>query len=85
MEIRPMRVCVETVAKVISCKLAEFLPSGFTEFVQREGFRYYWWDNRISFNFGYNEEYRGGRDLVRGYAFAVTNQKFIRVLETLHE
>lgn len=85
METRPLRVCIESVAKVINCKLAEFVPTAFQEFAQREGFRYYWWDNRLSFNSGYHDEYRGSRDLIRGYAFGVSDQRFVRVLETLRE
>jgi hypothetical protein len=77
LDTRPQRVCVTTVAKVLVCKLVRFNPEGYSEFVKREGFRYYWLDNRISFNFGYAEEYRGVRDLLRGYAFEGTPQKFL--------
>lgn len=66
---RPQRVCITSVAKVLNCKLVQFLPNQYKAFIQREGWRYYWWDNRISFNSGYKEEYRGFRDILRGYAF----------------
>ena len=68
-DVRPQRVCLTTVAKVLICKLVRFQPSEYKAFVAREGFRAYWWDNRISFNLGYFEEYRGLRDIFRGYAF----------------
>jgi hypothetical protein len=84
METRPQRVCVESAAKVINCKLAIFRPTEYLEFVQREGFRYYWWDNRISFNSAYAEEYRGSRDLIRGYAFSTAKQNFVEVIQHIN-
>jgi hypothetical protein len=84
-EARPQRVCIESVAKAINCKLAVFQPNEFRELVKREGFRYYWWDNRLSVNFGHKEEYRGSRNLIRGYAFSNAEQGFIKVLEHISE
>ena len=84
-ETTPQRVCVTSVTKTMTCKLARFIPAGYTQFAKREGFRYYWWDNRISFNFGYPDEYRGTRDLIRGYAFSGAKQNFVEVMEDLHE
>ena len=49
--------------------LVSFDPNGWREFVNNEGFYYYWWSNRISFNMGYDDEYRGMKDLIRGYSF----------------
>lgn len=82
---RPQRACITSVAKTMTCKLARFVPTHYAEFVKREGFRYYWWDNRISFNLGYFEEYRGVRDVIRGYAFSGAKQKFVEVMEDIHE
>lgn len=82
---RPQRVCVESVAKVINCKLAAIRPSAYRQLVAREGFRYYWWDNRLSFNFGYGNEYRGTRDLVRAYAFSPTQQEFVQIFSEIQE
>ena len=65
---RPMRVCVTSAGRGFNCKLVQFIPAEFEEFVAVEGFRYWWWANRLSFNWGYDEEYRGMRDLMRGYA-----------------
>lgn len=84
MEARPQRVCIESVAKVLTCKLAVFVPEHFRELIQLEGFRYFWLDNRLSLNLGYKEEYRGSRDLIRGYAFSSSRQHFVQVLEDLH-
>ncbi len=80
-DIRPMRVSVTTAGHGFSAKLVQFNPHGWKEYVQTEGFRYWWWANRLSFNFGYSEEYRGMKDILRGYAYGVKSYSFIKVLE----
>lgn len=82
---RPMRVCVTSAGRGFNCRLVEFQPEGYREFVAVEGFYYYWWANRISFNFGYDEEYRGVRDLLRGHAYGVRQYPFIKVLREYQE
>lgn len=77
---RPVRVCVSTAGRGFNCRLVQFVPDRYREFVAVEGFRYYWWANRISFNWGYDEEYRGMRDLLRGYAYSVVSYPFVTVL-----
>jgi len=77
---RPVRVSVTTAGRGYSAKLVQFEPSAWKEFVAIEGFRYYWWANRVSFNFGYNEEYRGMKDILRGYAYSPKKYPFITVL-----
>ena len=77
---RPMRVCVTTAGRGFNCKLVQFEPSAYKEFVTVEGFYYYWWANRVSVNFGYNEEYRGVSDLLRGYAYSVKKYPFITIV-----
>ncbi len=77
---RPMRVCITTAGRGFNCKLVQFEPAHFKEFVQTEGFYYYWWANRISFNMGYAEEYRGERDMLRGYAYSVKPYPFVTTL-----
>jgi hypothetical protein len=47
--------------------------------VKTEGFYYYWWANRLSFNLGYDQEYRGVRDLMRGYAYSPHHYPFLVV------
>jgi len=77
---RPMRVCVTTAGRGFNCKLVEFVSGEFKAFVETEGFHYYWWYNRVSFNWGYDEEYRGMKDVLRGYAYGVKRYPFVRVL-----
>ncbi len=77
---RPMRVSVATAGRGFSAKLVQFDVSGWKEFVATEGFRYYWWANRISINFGYVEEHRGMKDILRGYAYSAKKYPFIRIL-----
>lgn len=74
----PVRVCITSASRSGNCKLVEFNPEHYKEFIATEGFRYYWWDNRISFNSGY-ETYRGYRDLYRGYAFGMQAYPFITI------
>lgn len=77
---RPMRVCVTSAGRGFNCKLVEFVPGEFKKFVETEGFHYYWWYNRLSFNWGYDDEYRGVKDILRGYAYSVKQYPFVRVL-----
>ena len=77
---RPMRVCVTTAGRGFNCKLVQFEPSAYREFVTVEGFYYYWWYNRVSFNWGYNEEYRGVKDILRGYTYSVKQYPFVVTL-----
>lgn len=80
-DLRPQRLCITSTTRAVNCKLVQFVPAAFREFVATEGFRYYWLSNRISFNLGYNEEYRGWRDILRGYAFGVKQYPFITVVQ----
>jgi hypothetical protein len=86
LDTRPQKVCLTTAAHApFNCKLVEFDPRHYQEFVDTEGFGWYWWYNRFSFNSGYREEYRGFRDVVRGYAFSAKKYKFIKVLKDFDE
>ena len=80
-DIRPVRVAITTAGLGYNAKLVQFNTKEWREFVDTEGFRYWWWANRISFNFGYDEEYRGMKDILRGYAFGVKHYSFITILE----
>ncbi len=84
-DMRPQRVCITSGTKAVNCKLVRFKASAFREFVATEGFRYYWLSNRLSFNWGYDEEYRGWRDILRGYAFSVKKYPFIVVVQEYKE
>lgn len=77
---RPTRVCITSASRGFNCRLVQFEPSAYREFVAAQGFHYYWWANRISFNSGYNDEYRGMKDLLRGYAYSVKPYPFIKTL-----
>ena len=82
---RPARVCITSNTRAFNCKLVQFVPSAYKEFVSVQGFYYYWWTNRISFNLGYNEEYRGVRDILRGYAFGIKQYSFLKILRDFDE
>lgn len=82
---RPMRVCITSAGRGYSCKLVQFQPSAVQEFVKTEGFRYYWLANRVSFNFGYDDEYRGVRDIMRGYAYSPHRYAFLVVKDEYQE
>ena len=77
---RPMRVAVTSAGRGYSAKLVQFKTDSWKEFVNNEGFHYYWWANRISFNLGHDETYRGMRDLIRGYAYSSKQYPFIKIL-----
>lgn len=80
-DIRPMRVCVSTSGKGFNCKLIQFDPVFYNDFVAVEGHKYYWLSNRFSFNFGYDEEYRGMKDILRGHAYGTKQYKFVKILK----
>lgn len=82
---RPARVCITSATRAVNCKLVQFEPSAYREFVAVQGFQYYWWANRISFNLGYPEEYRGMRDILRGYTYGVKEYPFTKVLRDYAE
>ncbi len=80
-DVRPVRVAVVSSGHGYTAKLVQFEKKEWKEFVSAEGWRYYWWGNRLSFNFGYQEEYRGVRDIMRGYAYSTKRYSFITVVQ----
>jgi len=82
---KPIRVSVMSSGRVANAKLVQFNPKYWNDFVKTEGWRYYWWSNRISFNLGYKEEFRGMKDVMRGYAYSAKKYPFITVLEEFVE
>lgn len=84
-DLRPMRVSISSTANSYGSKLVQFDKAHWREFVQTQGFGYWWWNNRLSFNSGYNTEYRGFRDVIRGYAYGNKRYEFIIVLEDLSQ
>lgn len=80
-ETRPQRLCLTSSAQAApNCRLVQFEERYYKEFVAVEGWRYYWFNNRLSFNFGHPETYRGFRDVLRGYAFSAQRYPFIKTL-----
>jgi hypothetical protein len=80
-DVRPQRVCLTSSAHAAAnCRLVQFDTRYYRDFIATEGWRWYWWSNRFSFNSGYHETYRGWRDVERGYAFAAQPYPFIHVL-----
>ncbi len=74
---RPLRVSIPSASRSFNAKLVRFNPAAYLEFIAVEGTRYYWWDNRISFNGGYEEEFRGMKDILRGYAYSLKQYPFV--------
>lgn len=79
-DLRPVRVAVHSAGHGYCAKLVQFDKKYWKEFIATEGFRYYWWSNRFSFNSAYEEEYRGMKDLMRGYTFSSKKYPFVKVL-----
>ncbi len=77
---RPVRVTIESGSRSVSAKLVQFNPEHWEEFIKIEGWRYFWWSNRLSFNYGYKREYRGMVDILRGYAYSSKKYNFIYIL-----
>lgn len=81
---RPQRLCIDCGCKNMTCKLVIFNVDNWLDFVDREGFRYYWWSNRFSFNISHENEYRGMEDILRGYTFDDTEDyTFIEIEKEL--
>jgi hypothetical protein len=74
---RPHRICVECACTNMTCTLVSFRKEGWKNLIEKEGFRYYWWDNRFSFNMGHRKEYRGINDLFKGYALDGRTHNFL--------
>lgn len=74
---KPMRICIECDCRNKTCVLVSFNPNGYKEFIEKEGFAYYWWRNRFSFNFGHTNENRGINDILKGYCFDNEEYTFI--------
>ncbi len=82
---RPQRVCITSDSRAFNCKLVRFVPGEFQAFIAAEGHRYFWWANRFSFNGGYKEEYRGMRDILRGYAYSAAPFPFVQVTQEMQQ
>lgn len=74
---RPVVVSIDCSCKNLTSKLVAFNPKEYKSFIQKEGWGYYWLRNRISFNMGNKQEWRGFNNVLRGYAFDQQEYKFL--------
>ena len=79
---KPVKVSVDSGGHIYTAKLVQFDKKHWREFVELEGWRYYWWSNRFSFNL-FQEEHRGLRDIFRGYAFSPNKYLFLKEVSEL--
>lgn len=79
---RPIRVCIASVSRNLNCRLVKFDTSQYRELIKTEGFRYYWWYNRLSFNSG-QETYRGTANLLLGHSYGINRGSFVIILEEI--
>lgn len=78
---RPMAVNIPSSARVLNRRLVQFVPAHWKEFVDMEGYEYWWWRNRYSWNFGHDEENKGIKDVFIGYAYSGVQHKFLREIK----
>lgn len=75
---RPFRICVSSSSKNMVCGLYSFDYRYWKDFIELEGIHYYWMYNRISYNSGHSDEYRGLVDILKGYVLDNKKYKFIK-------
>ena len=81
-DIRPHKVCIASASKNMNCRLVQFDPSKYKDLIAKEGFRYYWWYNRFSFNWS-QDTYRGVDNLLLGHAYGVNRCDCVVVLQEI--
>jgi len=79
---RPHRICIVSASKNINCRLVQFDPPKYMELIQKEGFHYYWWYNRFSFNYD-QETYRGVDNLLLGHSYGNNRCSCVKVLQEI--
>jgi len=77
---RPQRVCITSATRNMDCRLVQFDTTQWKELIKFEGFRYYWWYNRFSFNYS-QETYRGVRNLLLGHSYGKTRGSFVKIIQ----
>jgi hypothetical protein len=77
---RPMKVCIVSASRNMNCRLIQFDTTKYRELIQREGFHYFWWYNRFSFNSG-QETYRGVSNLLLGYSYGSNRYPCVKILQ----
>lgn len=81
---RPHKVCIVSATRNLNCRLVKFNPDKFKELIQYEGFHYYWWYNRFSFNSG-QHTYRGLDNLLLGHAYGQNRCSCVDIVEEVGE
>lgn len=76
---RPRKLCVDCNCKTLNCRLVQIKKNNIIKLVENEGFKYFWLQNRISFNISAEQEYRGFDYTLRGYAFTEDTPNFIEI------
>ncbi len=77
---RPQQVCIVSATRNMDCRLVQFDTTRWRELIKYEGFRYYWWYNRFSFNSG-QTTYRGIRNLLLGHAYGSTRCSCVKIIQ----
>ncbi len=77
---RPQRVCITSATRNMDCRLVQFDTTQWKELIKFEGFRYYWWYNRFSFNSD-QETYRGIRNLLLGHSYGKSRGSFVKIIQ----
>lgn len=77
---RPRKVCIPSASRNMNCRLVQFDTSQWRALIKYEGFSYYWWYNRISFNWS-QKTYRGVDNLLLGHAYGRTRGSFVKILQ----
>jgi hypothetical protein len=68
----------------MNCRLVQFQTDEWREVIKFEGFRYYWFYNRFSFNSG-QETYRGFKNLMLGHAYGQNKCSCVKILQEIGE
>jgi hypothetical protein len=79
---RPHRVSIASATRNLNCRLVQFDPSKYQELIRIEGFHYYWWYNRFSFNSG-QETYRGVDNLLLGHSYGNNRGSFVKIIQEI--
>jgi len=77
---RPQRVCIVSATRNMDCRLVQFDTVRWRELITFEGFSYYWWYNRFSFNGG-QETYRGTRNLLLGHSYGKSRCSCVLIIK----
>lgn len=80
---RPHRFCIPSATRNMSCKLVKFDTSKWKDLIEYEGFHYYWWYNRFSFNSG-QETYKGVDNLLFGHSWGNSRGRFVIILDSVN-